>query len=79
MLSTSANNAEVWSLVGMDLIVGPFKKFTTKGNQYILTMTCYFSKWVEALPLPDKTAQKSSYCRHECPNNEGREFVNEVS
>ena len=37
---------QVWNLVGMDLI-GPLKK-TSRGNRYILTMTCYFSKWVEA-------------------------------
>ncbi len=40
--------ADVWSLVGMDL-VGSLKK-TIRGNQYILTMTCYFSKWIEAFP-----------------------------
>ena len=78
---------QVWNLVGMDL-VGPLKK-TLKGNQYILTMTCYFSKWVEAYPLPDKTAHSvakaiyASYCRHGAPNNiitdQGREFVNQVS
>ena len=71
----------------MDL-VGPLKK-TFKNNQYILTMTCYFSKWVEAFPLPDKTALNvaqavyTCYCRHGSPNNiitdQGREFVNEVS
>ena len=38
----------------MDLI-GPFKK-TAQGNQYVLTITCYFSKWVEAYAIPDKTA-----------------------
>ena len=31
----------------MDL-VGPLKK-TRKENKFILTMTCYFSKWVEYL------------------------------
>ena len=46
--------ASVWSLVGMDLI-GPLK-VTTRRNQFILTMTCYFSKWVEAFALPDKSA-----------------------
>ena len=61
-------DAAVWSLVGMDLI-GPFKK-TMQGNQYVLTMTCYFSKWVEAFAIPDKTAYSvataiyMAYCRH---------------
>ena len=38
----------------MDLI-GPFKK-TSKGLQYVLTVTDYFSKYVEAVPLEDKSA-----------------------
>ena len=52
----------------MDLI-GPFKKIM-QGNQYVLTMTCYFSKWVEAFAIPDKTACcvataiYMAYCRH---------------
>ena len=80
-------DAAVWCLVGMDLI-GPLKK-TSRGNQYVLTMTCYFSKWVEACAIPDKTAVSvasaiySAYCRHGAPNNiitdQGREFVNEVN
>ena len=47
MLHPIAVKPEVWSLVGMDL-VGPLKK-TRKENKFILTMTCYFSKWVEYL------------------------------
>ncbi len=38
----------------MDLI-GPLPK-TSRGNQYIVTLTDYFSKWAEAASLPDKTA-----------------------
>ena len=61
---------EVWYLVGMD-VMDSFKK-TTKGSQ---TMTCYFSKWVEAFAVPDKTANSvaqaiyTSYCRHGAPNS----------
>ena len=68
----------------MDL-TGPFKK-TTQGNQCILTMTCYFSKW--AFAIPDKTAYSvataiyTAYCRHGAPSSiiteQGKEFVNEV-
>lgn len=77
---------DVWSLVGMDLI-GPFKK-SQKGHKFILTMTCYFSKWVEAFPLCEKSAQcvavalYAAYCRHGAPSeiitDQGREFVNQV-
>ena len=69
-------------------IIGPFNK-TTQGNQYVLTITCYFSKWVEAYAIPDKTAFSvataiyQAYCRHGAPNNintdQGREFVNQVN
>ncbi len=45
---------KLWAQVGMDLI-GPMPK-TPRGNQYIVTLTDYFSKWAEAAALPDKTA-----------------------
>ena len=45
---------KVWYLVGMDLI-GPFKP-TAMGHQFVLTMTGYFSKYVEAVPIKDKSA-----------------------
>lgn len=78
---------QVWYMVGMDL-VGPYRK-TADGNQYILTVTDYFSKYVEAVPIPDKTALSVAkgifklYCRHGAPVNiicdQGREFINHVS
>lgn len=45
---------KLWSQVGMDLI-GPMPK-TPRQNQYIVTLTDYFSKWAEAAALTDKTA-----------------------
>ena len=78
--------SEVWSLVGIDLMV-PLT-MTCQGNQYILTMTRYFSKWVEAFPISDKTAVTvaralyTDYCRHGAPNDiitdQGRKFVNQA-
>ena len=41
--------------VGLDLI-GPLPK-TTSGNRYIITLVDYFSKWPEAVALPDKRAK----------------------
>ena len=71
----------------MDLI--GLLKVTTRRNQFILTMTCYFSKWVEAFSLPDKPADSiargvyAAYCRHGAPNDiitdQGRKFVNKVT
>ena len=77
---------KVWYLVGMDLI-GPFKP-TTQGHQYVLTMTDYFSKFVEAVPIEDKSAISVArgiykvYCRQRAPvhiiTDQGKEFVNQV-
>ena len=43
-----------WYLVGIDLIEAPTT--SKKGNKYLLTQTDYFTKYVEAVPLPDKSA-----------------------
>ena len=78
---------KVWSLVGMDF-VGPLQKTAKWKSVYILTMTCYFSKWVEPMPFANKSAFCvaqaifSVYCWHGAPNNiitdQGREFINHV-
>ena len=74
-------------MVGMDLI-GPFQ-VTAQGYKYVLTITDYFSKFVEAVPIEDKSGSSVArgifkvYCRHGAPVHficdQGREFVNEVS
>ena len=76
---------QMWYLVGMDLI-GPFQP-TTDGHKFVLTMTDYFSKYVEAVPIPDKTAVSVAqgiykvYCRQGAPVSiicdQGKEFVNQ--
>ncbi|XP_038064778.1 uncharacterized protein LOC119735148 [Patiria miniata] len=38
-------------------ITGPFPITETRKNRYILVITDYFSKWTEAFPLQDVTAQ----------------------
>ncbi|KAJ8369451.1 hypothetical protein SKAU_G00094790 [Synaphobranchus kaupii] len=43
-----------WHMVGVDLF-GPMLK-STKGNRYCLTLTDYFTKWVEARTFAKKTA-----------------------
>ena len=45
-LKPVAVEPQVWYLVGMDLI-GPFQQ-TADGHKFVLTMTDYFSKYVEA-------------------------------
>ena len=37
-------------------ILGPFTP-TKSGNRYILMLICQFTKWIEAYPLPDQTAE----------------------
>jgi hypothetical protein len=40
--------------LGTDLL-GPLP-VTPRGNKYILTITDYFTKWVEIFAVPDQTA-----------------------
>ena len=78
---------EVWHTIGVDLI-GPLTE-TQKGNKYIMTVSCLFSKWPEATALPDKTATGVAeflflcFTRHGCCkvkiSDPGREFVNQVN
>ena len=44
-----------WYQIGIDFI-GPLSPTADDGSKYILTVSDYFSKWVEAVPTPDKTA-----------------------
>ena len=44
-----------WHHVGMDFI-GPISPISNNGNRFILTLSDYFSKWAEAVPLPTKEA-----------------------
>lgn len=77
---------KVWHLVGMDLI-GPFTP-SHEGFKFVLTMTDYFSKYVEAVPIVDKSAISVAsaiykvYCRQGSPvhiiTDQGKEFVNQV-
>lgn len=44
-----------WYHLGIDYI-GPISPISNNGNRYILTICDYFTKWVEAVPLPSKHA-----------------------
>ena len=68
----------------------PFHEWKDEYNQGSAWWTVdYFTKWVEAEPIKDKTADTvanflySLICRHGCVdvqiNDQGREFVNSVS
>ena len=71
----------------MDLI-GPLP-CTGNKNKYILTIIDYWTRWCEALPLPDKKAETVAtafmtqfVARYGCPmsilTDRGREFLNET-
>ena len=78
---------EVWDMIDVDLIV-PLPE-TPRGHKYIITASCYFSKWPEAAALPTKEATGVAeflykcFMRHGCCrvkiSDQGREFVNKVS
>ena len=44
-----------WHHVGIDF-VGPIGQPSSSVNMFILTLSDYFTKWVEAVPLPSKEA-----------------------
>ena len=62
--------SDVWNKIGIDLIKLPE---TPRGNNYLITIIDYFSKWAEAEPIPTKEAihvanfLKKMIMRHGCP------------
>ena len=76
-----------WDRVAMDLL--DMSVTTTKGNRYVLVMVDCFSRWTEACPLLDKTAQSVAdaffsqiVCRFGMPmvihSDQGGEFENRI-
>ena len=76
-----------WERVAMDLL--DMSVTTTRGNRYVLVMVDCFTRWTEAFPLPDKTAQSVAdaffnqvVCRFGMPSvihsDQGREFENKI-
>ncbi|KAK7089327.1 hypothetical protein V1264_025122 [Littorina saxatilis] len=78
---------EPLELVGIDLI-GPLP-LTNQGHRYVLTMTDYFTKWVDMYPLATKEAKgvcsaiKTFITRWGAPkrilSDQGKEFVNQLN
>jgi transposase InsO family protein len=69
-------------------ILGPLP-ITPRGNNYILVVTDYFTKWVEVFPVPDQTAVTCAQiilndviCRFGCPlsihSDQGRNYESQV-
>ena len=78
--------SEPFELIGMDLI-GPLPE-TVQGNKYIIVLTEYLTKWVEAKPLTNKRAETIAEFLHEVLarfgtprkiiTDQGTEFNNET-
>jgi len=52
---------EMWGIDGIRPITPP----TSKGHQFILAITDYFSKWAEAIPLKEvKTSDVVKFIKH---------------
>ena len=46
-------------------VVGPINPLLTKGHRFILTITDYFSKWTEGIPLIEvKTSNMVNFIKH---------------
>jgi len=59
--TTSTWPFEMW---GMDM-VGPISLPSSKGHWFILTITDYFSKWAEAIPLREvKASDLIKFIKH---------------
>ena len=76
-----------FQLIGMDYC-GPFKQ-TPRGNQYVLCITDYFTRWVVAVVVPDCSAQTTAealfnefICKYGVPtvilSDQGTHFHNQL-
>ena len=50
-----------WYMVGIDFI-GPLSPASEDGSKYILTISDYFTKWVEVIPTKNKKAVTVANC-----------------
>jgi hypothetical protein len=72
---------------GVDLCKMPFK--SASGNRYVVVMTQHFSKWIELVPIPEKTSHHTAaalrgvLCRFGAPaevlTDQGEEFQGEFA
>ena len=85
--STSIPYGNPWSLVGIDLM-GPLA-LSDGEYKYIMTVICYYTKYVELVALKSKSGIDVGqslfevFCRQGFPNavitDQGKEFVNQLS
>ena len=82
----STTDGAPFQRLSIDIVV---MKKSTKGNRYLLTAKCCFTKWLEAIPMPDQTAETVGtalfnhvFSRHgmaqQCHSDMGRQFMDKV-
>ena len=82
----SATDGTPWQRVSVDIVEMKTSKY---GNKYILTAKCCFTKWLEAIPMPNMTAKtvgnvlyRDIISRHgmmqQIHSDRGKQFVDKV-
>jgi len=49
---TSVSIGKPWQMIAIDILEVPL----SYNNRYLLVVQDYFTKWAEAIPIPDQTA-----------------------
>ena len=74
-----------WQMVAVDILQVPL---STNNNRYLLVLQDYFTKWADAVPLPDQTASRITtalikfFCTYGPPqiihSDQGRNFESTI-
>ena len=82
----STTDGAPFQRLSVDIVV---MKESSKKNKYLLTAKCCFTKWLEAIPMPDQTAETVGktlfnhvFSRHgmpqQCHSDLGRQFIDKT-
>ena len=71
---TSTPIGRPWQMVAVDVLEVPL---STKNNRYLLVIQDYFTKWAEAIPMPDQTASRitDELVKFFCQDGTSRNFA----
>ena len=74
-----------WQMIAIDVLKVPL---LTNNNQYLLALQDYFTKWADAIPIPDQTAERITselikiFCTYGPPqilhSDQGRNFESSI-